>query len=107
MTKEERDAWWQGGLNMCAIIAVGFFCVWVILSPLRAPTCPPASTAVAVAPPAPAPAPVQTTADRQELLTRQLCDKEVAILLESRDLADLIRAATVIHQVNCGIEKRL
>jgi hypothetical protein len=106
VTKED-DAFWQGALNCCAVAVTIFFVIWVILSPLRAPTCPPASTAVAVAPPAPAPAPVQTTEDRQELLTRQLCDKEVAILLESRDLADLIRAATVIHQVNCGIEKRL
>ena len=100
---EEDDAWWQGALNCCAVAVTLFFVIWVLLSPLRAPTCPPASTAVV----APVPAPVQTTEDRQELLTRQLCDKEVAILLESRDLADLIRAATVVHQINCGIEKRL
>ena len=100
---EEDDAWWQGGLNCCAVAVTLFFVIWVLLSPLRAPTCPPASTAVV----APVPAPAQTTEDRQELLTRQLCDKEVAILLESRDLADLIRAATVVHQINCGIEKRL
>jgi hypothetical protein len=84
-------------MNIAAWVAVGLFAIWVF-QPLwkAAPICPPAAAA-----------PVETSDDRQERLARQLCDKEVEILLNSRDLADLIRAATVIHQVNCGIERRL
>lgn len=105
---EEDDAFWQGALNCCAVAVTIFFVIWVIVDAVR-PSCSAAIASPVAAPPkpAPVPAPVQTTEDRQELLTRQLCDKEVAILLESRDLKDLIRAATVIHQVNCGIENRL
>jgi hypothetical protein len=86
-------------MNIAAWVAVGLFAIWVF-QPLwkAAPICP---QPVAQA------APVETSDDRQERLVRQLCDKEVEILLNSRDLADLIRAATVIHQVNCGIEGRL
>ena len=79
---EEDDASWQDAQLLRRGPVTLFFVIWVLLSPLRAPTCPPASTAVV----APVPAPGQTTEDRQELLTLQLCDKEVAILLESRDL---------------------
>jgi hypothetical protein len=90
----EKEAFWQGALNMCAVLAVCFFAVWVLLSPLRN-LCPTVA------------APVETTDARQERLAHKLCDKEVEILMESRDLADLIRAATIVHQVNCGIEARL
>jgi hypothetical protein len=96
----EKEAFWQGALNMCAVLAVCFFAVWVLLSPLRN-LCP------TIAAPVAAPAPVETTDARQERLAHKLCDKEVEILMESRDLADLIRAATIVHQVNCGIEARL
>jgi hypothetical protein len=86
-------------LNIAAWIAVGLFAIWVFLPLWKvAPVCPPAAAA---------PAPVENSDGRQERLVRALCDKEVEILLQSRDLADLIRAATVIHQVNCDIESRL
>jgi hypothetical protein len=35
------------------------------------------------------------------------CDKEVAILLQSRDMADLMRAGFIIQRLNCDIGKRL
>ena len=84
-------------MNIAAWIAVSLFALWVLPWKIAAPNCPQPVAA----------APVEAPGDRQERLVSQLCDKEVEILLNSRDLADLIRAATVIHQVNCGIERRL
>jgi len=93
-----NDAWWQGALGMCAIITVGLFAVWVILSPWRTPTCP---TVVA------APVAAAAPEDAHERLLHRFCDKEVEILLQSHDLVDLIRAAIVVHQINCDIENRI
>ena len=97
---EEKNAFWQGVLNACAVTVTLFFVVWVIMSPLRAPSCPSVADA-------PTPAPVETLDDRQERLTRELCDKEVEALLHSGDRTEVERAAAIIRQVNCGIEKRL
>ena len=74
-------------MDTAAWVAVGGFLLWMSLSPWRnaAPVCPQIVAA-------PAAAPVEATDDRQERLTHTLCDKEVEILLNSRDLADLIRA---------------
>lgn len=91
---------WTVALIIAGSFAVGRTLTWLADTPAPVPQATPRPPPAVIAAPAP-------SEDRQELLTRQLCDKEVAILLESRDLADLIRAATVIHQVNCGIEKRL
>jgi hypothetical protein len=91
----EKEAFWQGALNMCAVLAVCFFAVWVLLSPLRN-LCP------TVAAPA-----AETTDARQERLAHKLCDKEVDALLHSSDLAEIERAAAIIQRVNCDIEGRL
>ena len=90
----QRTASEETAVNIAAWIAVSLFALWVLPWKFVAPVCP---IVAALAP----------ADDRQERLTHTLCDKEVEILLNSRDLADLIRAATVIHQVNCGIERRL
>lgn len=88
------------GLDAAAWIAVGLFGLWVL--PWRTPVCPVVTTPIAAAP-----APVQTTDDRQELLIRQLCDKEVEALLHSNDRTEIMRAEAIVRQVNCGIERRL
>lgn len=95
---EEKDAFWQGALNCCAVAVTIFFVIWVLLSPLRAPTCPPASTAVA------APAPPASDDERR---VHELCDREVDALLHSRDLVDLERAIEIVKQIPCAIERRL
>lgn len=99
MTKED-DAFWQGALNCCAVAVTFFFVIWVLLSPLRAPTCP-ASTAVA------APAPPPPPARDEDRLVHELCDREVDALLHSRDPLDLQRAIEIVKQIPCAIERRL
>jgi hypothetical protein len=52
----------------------------------------------------PTPAPLALTQDRAEVL---LCDKEVDLLLHSKDPIEIARAGIIIQSVNCGIGKRL
>lgn len=101
MTKDERDAWWQGGLNMCAVIAVGFFAVGHLVSWLTvdAPPTPPLPLPVAAAPAPPA--------RDEDKLVHELCDREVDALLHSRDPLDLERAIEIVRQIPCAIERRL
>jgi hypothetical protein len=93
----ERDAWWQGALNCCAVAVTIFFVIWVIMSPLRTPSCPAA----------PVPAPAETADALEERLTHQLCDREVDALLHSHELIEVERAVAIVARVNCGIERRL
>ena len=91
------------GLDVAAVVLAGGMVLGFIVSAWK--SAPP--TMVCTQPATPAPAPVETTDARQERLTHQLCDKEVEAILHEKDLAEIIRAATIIHQVNCGIEQRL
>jgi len=52
----------------------------------------------------PTPALPVLTQDRAEVL---LCDKEVDLLLHSKDPIEIARAGIIIQSVNCGIGKRL
>lgn len=45
--------------------------------------------------------------DTQFARERRLCDREVAVLLNSRELVDVVRAAIVVNEVNCSIGRRL
>ncbi len=88
-------------MGMCAIITVGFFAVWVTLSPWRN-SCP-AVTATVAAAPVPAP-PAPPSFDLAEV---HECDKAVSALLNSPDVAEITRAGIIIQSLNCGIGKRL
>ena len=37
----------------------------------------------------------------------KLCDKQVPILITSKDLVDVVRAGIIVYQLNCGIGRRL
>lgn len=37
----------------------------------------------------------------------QLCDKEVAVLLHSTDLVEVIRAGFIVLRLECSIDRRL
>ena len=45
--------------------------------------------------------------DNQFSRERRLCDQEVAVLLNSQDLIELTRAASITSQLECSIGRRL
>jgi hypothetical protein len=45
--------------------------------------------------------------DNQLSRERRLCDQEVAVLLNSQDLIELTRAASITSQLECSIGRRL
>lgn len=89
---EGKDAFWQGALNACAVVATFAFVLWVILPPWKV-----------IAPVCPQPAVAGVSQDDKE---RLLCDHVVDALLHSKDPVEIVRAQAIIQDENCGIGKR-
>jgi hypothetical protein len=45
--------------------------------------------------------------DNQFSRERRLCDQEVAVLLNSQDLIEVVRAASITSQLECSIGRRI
>ena len=79
----------KGAVTFAGIVFVGALVIWSILNLTTAPT--------KIGQPIPV---------SGEPVTR-LCDRAVEALLHSKELIEVERSAAIVHEIPCGIERRL
>ena len=83
------------------MLASASFMVWVFTRPLQSTTVTVTTDTSAM--PAAASAQDMSVLDRERLE----CDRQMAILMSTKDLVELERAKFLIHQFSCAIGRRL